>query len=178
MEPRITQRIRESLPALLIFALLFLFSFSVAFGQEEHRVIIKGHITIPRGSTEAPYACLTSSDGEEMEVAIRRNGGFWVNAPEADRYTITFSQNGSYTKQVVVDAHNAGRTVKQRKERTIEFDVVLRTDDSQRRQRDDGAVGSIAFHPSNGRMKVAHHYQMMQAEQPDTLIAGGAAEGQ
>ena len=172
MKTLLLDRVRESAPALLIFALLFLFSYTVAFAQEAPRVVLKGHVIAPRDNNEMPYACLISSDGEEMEVAVRANGRFWVNAPEADRYTLTFAQNGSYTKQVVIDGHNASRTIKQKELRTIEFDVALQVDDSDRRQRYDGAVGSIAFHKSNGRIKVAHHYQMVAVDQPAVLVAG------
>lgn len=173
MKTPIVNLIKESAPALLIFTLLFLFSFTVAFGQMEARVVIKGQVFTPSGNASITYACLTAGNGEEMEVVIRPNGRFWVNAPENERYTLTFEQHGSYTKQVVVDARHAARSVNRKKDRVIAFDVVLHIDDSDGGQRYDGAVGRIAFHHSNGRMKVNHHYQMVANEDPPpTLVAG------
>lgn len=159
-------KFNENLLALLVFTLIFLFSIGTAFGQQEKRVVIKGRLSLPPGNTNTAYACLVASDGEEMEVAIGRNGKFWIDAPQNERYTLSFTQEGSYGKDVVVDTHNAGKSINSRKKREIAFDVVLTDDNSDRRLHYDGAVGSIDFHKSNGRMRVKRHYQLVNGEQP------------
>lgn len=159
--------LRECAPALLIFLLLVLFSFGAAFGQADRRVVIKGRLITPAGADQRPHACLVALNGEEMDVVIRSNGRFWVNAPEQERYTIRFAQQGSYAKDVVVDAHHASKGVKQGKERIIAFDVVLQLDDSEGQLCYDGPVGKVAFHHSNGRMKVSHHYQLVSNDRPE-----------
>lgn len=171
MRPTFNQ-FRESLLAIFIFALLFLFSATLMFGQQEARVVIKGQISAPETDGQGAWACLKAVNGEEMDVVVRGNGKFWINAPEAERYTLQFSQNGCMTKEVVVDAHHASKSVSAKKDRVILFDVVLHEDDTQGELRYDGPVGRVDFHKSNGRMKVAHHYQLVDADAPP-LIAGG-----
>lgn len=172
-------KINDSLAALLIFALIFLFSFTAAFGQAGSRVVITGQIIAPRGNNEPAYACLVASNGEEMEVVVRSSGKFWINAPEAERYDLHFGQPGSISKEVVVDAHNAAKAVGAHKDRKIRFDVVLHEDDAEGGLCYGSPVGRITFHHSNGHMKVKHHYQLVpvgEAQVP--VIASGAGEEQ
>jgi hypothetical protein len=159
--------LRECAPALCVFLLLTLFSAFAAFGQSDDRVVIKGRLLTPEGNTEIPHACLRASNGEEMDVVIRANGRFWVNAPEQERYTLSFGQNGSLTKEVVVDANHAAKGVKGSRDRMIQFDVVLQLDESDGQLRYDGAVGKVAFHHSNGRMKVNRNYHLVSSPTPD-----------
>lgn len=159
-------RISATLTAVIIFTLIFIFSFTMAYGQPERRVIITGKVDTPRENLHPAFACFSASDGEEMDLLVRRNGRFWVNAPEAERYTLSFMQEGSIAKQVVVDAHNAGRSVSAAKDRVIRFEVVLHTDGNGGTLRYGGPVGSVAFHHSNGRIRVAHHYQFATTEAP------------
>ena len=159
-------RISATLAAVIIFTLIFIFSFTVAYGQQQRRVIITGKLDTPRGNDHPAFACFRASDGEEMDLVVRSNGRFWANAPEAGRYTLGFEQEGSIAKEVVVDAHNAGRGVEPKKDRVIRFDVVLHTDGNGGTLHYDGPVGGVAFHHSNGRIRVAHHYQFATTEAP------------
>ena len=129
-------------------------------------MIITGKVDTPQGNIQPAFACLLASNGEEMDLVVRPNGRFWVNAPEAGRYILGFSQEGSIAKEVVVDAHNAGRSVNAAKDRVIRFEVVLDTDGNGGALHYDGPVGSVAFHRSNGRVRVAHHYQFATTEAP------------
>ena len=161
--------------AFVVFFLLFLFAIVATNAQQlEKRVVIKGSISMPEPSSGEVYACLAASNGEEMDVMIRPSGKFWINAPEAERYVLQFASDGCITKEVIVDPRHAAKSVGKSKDRVITFDVVLHATDGTEGLRYDGPVGSIRFHHSNGRMKVAHHYQLVAGEQP--AIAAGAVE--
>ena len=171
------KQIQESLLAIVVFLLLFLFSATLMLGQQERRVVMMGRVSAPVTDGHGAHACLISVNGEEMDIIVRANGKFWVNAPEAERYTLRFEQNGCMTKDVVLDGHHAARAVSKKKERVIAFDVKLHADDTEQAMQYDGPVGQITFHKSNGRMKVSHHYQLIRTE-PPALIAGEGPEDQ
>lgn len=150
----------ENLLALLFFILLGLLSFNTS-AQFNERVIITGRIIADSPLRGATSGRLISGDGEVMNMVIRRNGMFRVNAPEADRYVLEFSRPGCVSKTVMVDAHHAGRSTKGARARKIEFDVVLHEDESALPMSYKGPVGSIMFDRGNGRMRVARRYEMV-----------------
>ena len=84
----------------------------------------------------------------------------WVCAPADDRYTLRFSQAGTITKEVVVDARKACRTGN-RHDRKVEFDVVLFADATDQALRFSAPVGIIEFRSSKGDAHVSHHYEMI-----------------
>ncbi|HEX2617464.1 MAG TPA: hypothetical protein VHL57_07970, partial [Flavobacteriales bacterium] len=111
------KQVPPGLMAAVLFTLLFLFA-GLANGQSN--VVIKGTLYASADSDAQPYAELVAASGEHMRVLIRPNGTFWVEAPAGDTYLLRFSQPGSLTKEVTVDATATGYKL-----RRISFDVVL-----------------------------------------------------
>ena len=167
MEFKLSDRMEKAL-AVVFFIVLGVLSYTAASAQHD-RVIIKGRIFVP--TADLPTACLTASDGATMDMVIRPNGEFWVNAPIADRYAMEFVSAGCVPKSVEIDGRNAGRSRDRPRTRMVEFDVVLHAEGATRPMRYEGPVGGILLHSSNGRMEVTRHYRMV----PVQVIEGPVA---
>ena len=94
-------------------------------------------------------------------MAIRPNGKFWVCAPTNEVYTFRFTQIGSVTKEVVVDARQAC-TGSECNDRKVEFDVILHGMDGDEAMRFEGPVGRIVLGDPATKPQVTHHYELLR----------------
>jgi hypothetical protein len=140
--------------------------------QAQHRLTLKGLLIVPVG-TEAPSSAeLVASNGERMDIALGRDGGFRVSVPDDDTYTLRFITPGCVTKELVVDARNA-TTGLGRKDRVVRFEMALHADDALMAERYNGAVGRMTFDRTDGRMTIQHRYELVRLSQ---LLADGPQE--
>src|SRR5262245_50583690 len=73
------------------------------------------------------------SHGDTIDVRSSRSGRFHFRVEAGDAYLLGFRQPGSITKEVVVDASHALRSA--RRNKRVEFDVVMREGDPDMRER-------------------------------------------
>ncbi len=150
--------IEKSAPSALAYLLVLLLgmlSWSVAKSQGQ--VIIKGELYSPEEIISQQKVTLVGQNGEEDPVDLRSNGHFKLCLPVDQVHVLRFSKPGCVTKQVRIDTRAACKK-DPKKDRLVEFEVVLHETDGQEAEQYVGAVGEIEFHRSNGRMKVRREY--------------------
>jgi len=154
----ILQYIPANFWAVAVLTLLLLLATIAANAQG--RVLIKGTVLATSHTNSPVSALLEASSGETMTVLLSHDGAFQVDVPDDDRYKLSFAQIGSITKTIEVDTRNAmGKNG--RKQRSLEFDVLLSAADSGDLLRYAGPVGRITFDASDGQMSVAHQYNLV-----------------
>lgn len=150
--------IKNSAPSVLAYMLMLLLgliSWNAASAQG--MVNIKGDLFSPEEIISKEKVTLLGANGQEIPVLLRTGGRFKLSLPADQVHVLRFSKPGCVTKQVRIDTRAACKK-DPKKDRDVEFDVVLHEADGEEAEQYAGAVGDINFHKSNGRMKVQKDY--------------------
>lgn len=154
------------------FVLTLLLIIAAFAADAQGRVVIKGTVLTTTHADRPIAATLEASDGEVMPMLLANDGSFEVDVPEGDRYFLHFTQFGSITKTIEVDATNA--LCEQRsKRRALEFDVLLSAADGGDLLRYAGPVGRIRFSEVDGSLAVGHAYHLVM---PTSVFVAGNVE--
>lgn len=114
-----------------------------------------------RGQVHAAYALskhcditLMTNCGDTLLVERPRSGRFNYRVPHNTSYVLRFAEEGSITKEVVVDASELPTVRKKYRVRRIEFDVMMEQGDPGEHWRYARPVGFIGFRRGSGTMQV------------------------
>lgn len=163
MKPLI-KNLAPSVLAYMLILLLGILSWGAAKAQGQ--VIIKGSLYSPEEIISKQNVTLLGANGKETPVAMRSNGRFKLDLPADQVHILRFSKPGCVTKQVRIDTRSACKK-DPKKDRYVEFEVILHEAGDLEAEQYAGAVGEINFHKSNGRMKVRKDY----AQRGDLAVA-------
>ena len=129
-------------------------------GSTQGTVTLKGRVIVPEHVRTSVDLTMDVGDTSCVFVKLRGRGRFLIETSDTEQYDLRFEQVGSITKTVHVDTRFAERKAGQR-ERHVHFDVLLAPVDTVVPLRYAGPVGRIAFHHSNGRMRVERDRTMV-----------------
>jgi hypothetical protein len=131
-------------------------------------VKLKGRMHAVDHGQERSTIVLVNGAGDTLHVRNTRSGRFSFRVAAGDSYALAFQQPGSITKEVVVDTRGVQLQRLCRKNKRVEFDVMMVGGDSQVRLRYVRPVGSITLVPESGRLLVERDraFELVEEEGP------------
>ena len=121
---------------------------------------IRGRVHGPSREAALCTITLLTRCGDTLLIDQPRSGRFHYRVQREASYLVQFAQDGSITKEVVVDAAQLPRTRNAFRVRAIEFDVVMKQGDPNQRWRYDSPVGFITFRRGSGSMQVLYDHDV------------------
>lgn len=156
MEQKTAYRRSTTQAVLMVCAI----SGAVTVGSTQGTVTLKGRVIVPAHVRTPVDLTMDVGDSSCVFVKLHGRGRFLIETSDTEQYDLRFEQVGSISKTVQVDTRFAERKFGER-ERHVRFDVMLAPLDTIVPLRYAGPVGRIAFHHSNGRMRVERDRTMV-----------------
>jgi hypothetical protein len=127
--------------------------------QAQPPLKVSGRVICPENNLNRVTMTFLDGNCDTLDIRRSRAGSFRFRATSDGTYTVSFSQPGSLTKEVIVDVRYVPRpgdnTV-----RHIRFDVIMDEDGPGAHLRYVHPVGSITVRSGDGRLLVNRDYTL------------------
>jgi hypothetical protein len=149
-----------------IFYALLLLAASPLSAQRP--LVISGLLSHSDGNDRPMHMTLMTGCGDTLALECSRNGRFHFRVHRGASYVLSFEQEGSLSKDVVVDAALLPSVRRAMRVRHIRFDVVMDAGDPTTRMRYTEPAGYIRFRPKAGSVHVLYD-EAVEERQPEVI---------